>query len=119
MKYLLIIHLNPTLMESLSEDDRKAIFGAHDEFQALTKDRVSSSGPPHCRSVEHQDGARCGRCARRHGRTVRRGEGVPRRLLRRRLRNRRARDELAAMLPDARYTAIEVRPVMNAGGEEM
>ena len=27
--------------------------------------------------------------------------------------------ELAALIPDARYTAIEVRPVMNAGGEEM
>jgi hypothetical protein len=27
--------------------------------------------------------------------------------------------ELAAQIPDARYTAIEVRPVMDAGGLEM
>ena len=28
-------------------------------------------------------------------------------------------NELAALIPDTRYTAIEVRPVMDAGGEEM
>ena len=27
--------------------------------------------------------------------------------------------DLASQIPDARYTAIEVRPLMNAGGEEM
>jgi len=27
--------------------------------------------------------------------------------------------ELAAVIPDARYTAIEVRPIMNEGGMEM
>ncbi len=27
--------------------------------------------------------------------------------------------ELAAMIPDARYTAVEVRPVMDSGGSEM
>jgi hypothetical protein len=28
-------------------------------------------------------------------------------------------NELAARIPDARFTAIEVRPIMDVGGEEM
>ncbi len=38
MKYLLMIHLNPTAFESLSEEKRAAIFSAHDVFSASLKE---------------------------------------------------------------------------------
>ena len=46
-------------------------------------------------------------------------EGVPGRLLRPRLRTEDRVIELAAMIPDAKLTAIEVRPVMDDSGLEM
>ena len=120
MKYLLIIHLNPTLMESLSEDERNAIFGAHDEFQALTKDSGEFVGsaaladPSNTKTVKVRKGAP----AVTDGPYVEAKEFLAGYYVVDCETVERA-TELAAMLPDARYTAIEVRPVMNAGGEEM
>ena len=63
MKYLLMIHVNPTLLESLSEEERNAIFGAHDEFQALTTASGELVGfaaladPSNTRTVRVRDGA--------------------------------------------------------------
>ena len=40
MKYLLMIYMNPTLFETLSEAERDAIFGGHDDIhQAAQGDR--------------------------------------------------------------------------------
>lgn len=120
MKYLLMIYMNPTLFETLSEAERDAIFAAHDEFQKVVKDtgelvgfaaladpstsktvRVRDEAPavtdgPYIEAKEFLAGYYAVECE-----TVERAA------------------ELGAMLPDAKLTAIEVRPVMEASGLEM
>ncbi|MGH9244191.1 MAG: YciI family protein [Acidimicrobiales bacterium] len=120
MKYLLLIYVNPTILDALTEEERDAVFTAHDAFQELTREsgelvgfvaladpsnsstvRVREGVPavtdgPYVEAKEHLAGYYVVSCE-----TVERAQ------------------ELAAQLPDARYTAIEVRPVMDAGGMEM
>lgn len=120
MKYLLLIHLNPTLFETLSQEDRDAVFAGHDELIKLLQEtgemvsfvaladpsnsktvRVIDDAPvvtdgPYIEAKEFLAGYYFIECE-----TVERAA------------------ELAAMIPDAKFTAIEVRPVMNAGGMEM
>jgi hypothetical protein len=120
VKYLLLIHVNPTLLESLSEEERDAIFSAHDEFQKPIKESGELIGfaaladPTNTRTVRVRGGA----LAVTDGPYVEAKEflagyyvvdceSVERAV------------ELAAQIPDARYTAIEVRPVMAEGGEEL
>ena len=120
MKYLLLIYLNPTTFEALSEDERQAIFKGHDAFQGPLREsgelvgfaaladptntktvRVRAGVPavtdgPYVEAKEHLAGWYVDDCE-----TVERA------------------NELAAQIPDAQYTAIEVRPVMDAEGLEM
>ena len=120
MKYLLMIHVNPTLLESLSEEERNAIFGAHDEFQTQTNASGELVGfaaladPSNTKTVRVRDGAP----AVTDGPYVEAKEFLAGYYVVDCDRVERA-NELAALIPDARYTAIEVRPIMNAGGEEM
>jgi hypothetical protein len=120
MKYLLMIWLNPTVMEGMTEDEQQAVFKAHDEFQALTREsgelvgfaalaaaseaavvRVQDGTPtvtdgPYLESKEQFAGyyeVECETPARAH--------------------------ELAALMPEAGWNGVEVRAVMNAGGMEM
>jgi hypothetical protein len=120
MKYLLMIYLNPTTFEALGEDERNAIFKGHDALIASLRDsgelvgfaaltdpsntktvRVRSGVPavtdgPYVEAKEHLAGWYVVDCE-----TVERA------------------NELAAQIPDAQYTAIEVRSVMHAEGLEM
>lgn len=120
MKYLLMIHVNPTLMETLTEAEQNEIFAAHDEFQKPLRDsgelvgfaaladptqtttvRVRNDVPavtdgPYVEAKEFLAGYYVVDCE-----TVERA------------------NELAAQLPDAKMTAIEVRPVMESSGMEM
>jgi hypothetical protein len=120
VKYLLMIYMNPTLFETLTEDERNAIFAAHDEFQAplresgellgfaalsdpstsvtvrVRHDEMSATDGPYVEAKEFLAGYYAVECETRE-RAV----------------------ELAAMLPDAKLTAIEVRPVMGSAGLEM
>lgn len=120
MKYLLMIHVNPTLMESLSEEERNAIFGAHDEFQALTGESGELVGfaaladPSNTKTVRVRDGVP----AVTDGPYVEAKEFLAGYYVVDCETVERA-NELAGLIPDARYTAIEVRPVMNVGGEAM
>jgi hypothetical protein len=120
VKYLLIIQLNPTFMESLSEEERNAIFAGHEEFQSVTKGSgeyvgsVALADPTNTKSVRVRDGAPVvtdGPYVETKeflaGYYVVDCETVERAV------------ELAALIPDARYNPIEVRPVMNSGGAEM
>jgi hypothetical protein len=120
MKYLLMIHMNNELFESLSEDARKAVFAAHDAFQGPLKASGELVG-----WAALADQAKTT--------TVRVRDGVPAvtdgpyleakeylagyymidvETLERAV-------ELAAMIPDAQYTGIEVRPLMDDSGLEM
>jgi hypothetical protein len=120
VKYLLLIHLNPTLFESLTESERDEIFGAHDEFQALTRESGELVGfaaladPSNTKTVRVRDGVP----AVTDGPYVEAKEFLAGYYVVDCDTVERA-NELAALIPDARYTAIEVRPVMEAAGEEM
>jgi hypothetical protein len=120
VKYLLIIHLNPTFMESLSEEERNAIFSGHEQFEKLTTDSgeyvgsVALADPTNTKSVRVRDGAP----VVTDGPYIETKEFLAGYYVVDCETVERA-TELAALIPDARYTAIEVRPVMNAGGEEM
>ena len=115
-----MIYMNPEMSETLSEEESNAVHSAHDAFQAVTKDSGELVGfaaladPSNSSTVRVRDGVpavtddpyveakdflagyyvvEC-ETAERAG-------------------------ELAAQIPDAQYTAIEVRPVMDGGGLEM
>jgi hypothetical protein len=112
MKYLLMIYMNPEIWEGLSEEDRDAVLGAHDAFQASLKDTGELMGfaalkePVGSTTVRVRDGVP----AVTDGPYIEAKEflagyyAVDCETLER-------AQELAAQIPDARYTAIEVRPV--------
>ena len=117
MKYLLMIYLNPTRFAALPQAERDAVMAAHDDFQkslagtgellgfaALAEPPQSSTvrvrdgvpavtDGPYVEAKEHLAGFYAVECA-----TVERA------------------NELAAKIPDARYTAIEVRPLVADSG---
>jgi hypothetical protein len=120
MKYLLMIHVNPAAMEALTEEERTAIFAAHDEFAALTRASGELVGyaaladPSNSLTVRVRDGVPAvsdGPYVESKeflaGYTIVDCETVERAA------------ELAAMIPDAKFTAVEVRPVMESSGIEM
>lgn len=120
MKYLLMIHVDPAQMETLSEEDREKVFGGHEGFMAMLRQTGEFVGtdaladPTNSRTVRVRAGVR----------TVTDGpyvetkeffagyyvvdcESVERAI------------DLAALVPDAAFTGIEVRPVMFSAGQEM
>lgn len=120
MKYMLLISFNPTTWESLSEEDRQAVLRGHQEFMEVIREsgelietralgdpstwatvKVRGGAPvetdgPHLEAKEHFAGYYLVDCE------------SPERAC-----------ELAAMIRDAKYTAMEVRPVVHEAGMEM
>lgn len=120
MKYLLMIHVNPAAMELLSEEERTAIFAEHDAFAAHTTETGELVGftaladPGNSQTVRVRDGVP----AVTDGPYIDAKEFLAGYTVVDCETPERAA-ELAAMIPDARYTAVEVRPVMHTGGAEM
>jgi hypothetical protein len=120
MKYLLMIYMNPVAFEALSEDERNAVLAGHDAFQPPLRESGELVGfaaladPSQSTTVRVRGG----------GTTVTDGPYVEAKEF---LAGYYAVDcesleraqELAAMIPDAALTAIEVRPVMADSGLEM
>ena len=120
MKYLLMIYLNDSMFESLTEDERNAIFAGHDTL--IQKIRESGefvgtaalTNPTQSKTVRVREG----------GTSVTDGPYIETKEY---LAGYYAVDcestqraiELAAMIPDAALTAIEVRPVMDESGLEI
>jgi hypothetical protein len=115
-----MIHLNPTLFESLSEAERDAVFRGHDELSkdlAATGELVGSAAlaePANTKTVRVRGGVPAVTDgpyieAKEHlaGYYVIDCDTVER------------ATEIATRIPDATLTAVEVRPVMNASGLEM
>jgi hypothetical protein len=120
MKYLLTIHMNHDVFDLLSEEERNAVMAGHEAFMAELRETGEMAGtialaaPSNTRTVRVRDGAQ----------TVTDGPYIeakeylagfyvvdcdtPERAA-----------ALAARIPDARFSAIEVRPVMFDGGVEM
>jgi len=117
MRYLLTLHMNPAKWENLTDEQRNEVFQGHGTFTKT----ISESGemvetkavewPSNCTTVRVRDGEvsvtdglygpagefLCGYyvvdCATRE-RAI----------------------ELAALIPDAKYTGVEVRPVVHEAG---
>jgi hypothetical protein len=120
MKYLLMIHLNPSAFEALTEEQRNAVFAGHDALQADLRQTGELVGfaaladPSESATVRVRDGVPAVTDgpyveAKEHlaGYYVVDCESLAR------------ATELAARIPDAELNAVEVRPVMGSGGSEM
>ena len=120
MKYLLLIHVNPTLMETLTEAEQNEIFSAHDEFQKPLRESGELLGfaaladPANTATVRVRGGVP----AVTDGPYVEAKEFLAGYYVVD-CESRERAIELAAQIPDARYTAVEVRPVMDDGGMEL
>jgi hypothetical protein len=120
VKYLLMIYMNDANWDTLSEDERNAVFAGHDAFGKLTRESgefvhtAALSNPTQTRTVRVRDGVSAATDGPYietkeylAGYYVVECETVDRAV------------ELAALIPDAKWTAIEVRPVMHESGMEM
>jgi hypothetical protein len=120
VKYLLMIYVNPTILEQMSEEERNAIFTGHVEFQRPLKESGELLGfagladQAASKTVRVRDGA----LQATDGPFAEAKEFLAGYYAVECDSEQRA-IELAAMLPDAKLTAIEVRPVMEEGGLEM
>lgn len=120
MKYMLLIETNPDVWEGLAEQEQHEVFagrGAFAETAASGGEMVGSemlTDPSHSAVVRVRDGMRLVT----EGPSAETGELFAGYYI----VDVETRDralELAAMIPDARFGAIEVRPIMSRGGTEM
>ena len=120
MKYLLIIHANPSLAETLSEEEINELVAAHDTFQEQVRESGELVGyaaladPTTSRMVRVRDGA----TVVSDGPYAEVKEFLAGYYLIEADTPERAA-EIAALIPDAAHNGIEVRPVMDSGGMEM
>ncbi len=120
MKYLLMIYMNPSIFDSLSEDERNAVFAGHDEFQKPLKESgeligfAALSDPSQSITVRVRDDA----LSATDGPYVEAKEWLAG-YYALECESRERVIELAGQIPDAKLTAIEVRPVMESTGLEM
>jgi hypothetical protein len=120
VKYMLLIYQNPSGFEALSEQERNAVFG---EVDAIIKELTESgewvggeglADPSQTKTVKVRDGVPAITDgpyleAKEHlvGISIFQTESLDR------------ATEIATRWPDARYWAVELRPLMDAGGTEM
>jgi hypothetical protein len=120
MKYLLLLTMNPSLWATLTEEQQNEIFAGHDAFQGPLRESgellgfVALADPTNSRTVRVRDGV----IEATDGPYIETKEFLagyyavecetPERVV-----------EIAAQIPDAKYTPIEIRPVMNEAGLEM
>jgi hypothetical protein len=120
VKYLLMIYMNPATWETLSEEDRNEVFRGHDELiKAVTEsgELVSTEAladPSSSATVRVREGVP----AVTDGPYLEAKEYVAGYYLLD-CESRERAVELAARIPDAKYTAIEVRPLMTEGGIDL
>ena len=120
MKYILLIYQNPATFETFSEEERNRIFAEVDELM----DELGKSGewvggegladPSTAKTVRVRDGVP----AVTDGPFVESKEQLAGYCIVECETPERA-TEIAARWPDARYWAMEVRAIMEPGGEEM
>jgi hypothetical protein len=116
MKYLLTLHMNPTLWAGLTDDQKNGVFEGHGTFGKLITDSgemietKALAAAAETRTVrlrdgvqQVQNGAFVESDAFLCGYYVVDVESAARAV------------ELAALIPDAQYTAVEVRKVIHEG----
>ena len=120
MKYLLLIHMNPTAFEALSPEAKEAVMSGHEAFQQPLRESgellgfVALADPSNSKTVRVRDG----QLSSTDGPYVEAKEFLAGYYAVECETEDRA-VELAGMIPDARFNAIEVRPVMAEEGLEM
>jgi len=120
VKYLLLIYMNPAIWESLSESERNEVFGGHNDFQkTITEsgEMISThalADPSQSTTVRVRGGV----TATTEGPYLDATEFLGGYYLVD-CRSKERAIELAALLPDARLGAMEVRPVMFSAGMDM
>lgn len=120
MKYLLLIHTNPQTWESLSEDEHNEVFAGHERFIKMITEsgemvRTDALGDPsQSATVRVRDGVP----VVTDGPYVEAKEYLAGYYLVD-CESRERAIELAAMIPDAAFNAMEVRPVMFTGSEDV
>ena len=120
MKYMLLIYNNPATIEAMSEAERDELFG---EVNALMKEFTQSGELIGGQALADSSNTK----------TVRVRDGVPAitdgplaeakeqfaGYLMVECETPERAAEMASRWPDARYAAMEVRPIMHTSGEEM
>jgi hypothetical protein len=120
MKYLLMIYMNPDNWDALSEEERNEVFRGHAEFIKLineTGEMVRTDAladPVGSATVRVRDGAP----AVTDGPYIEAKEYLAGFYIVD-CESRERAIELAALIPDARFNAMEVRPILDSGGTEM
>lgn len=120
MKYLLMIYFNPATWDALSEDQHQAVFTGHNELVKVVRESGEFVGtaaltdPSHTATVRVRDGVP----AVTDGPYIESKEYLAGYYLVD-CESRQRALELAALIPDARFTAIEVRPLMNFDGADV
>jgi hypothetical protein len=120
VKYILLIYQNPASFEALSEEERNRVFADVDTLmQELTEsgEWVGGEGladSSQTKTVKVRDGVP----AITDGPYIEAKEQLAGYCIVECESPERA-TEIAARWPDARYWAMEVRPIMSPGGEEM
>jgi hypothetical protein len=119
VKYLLMIYMNPQLFESLSEQQRQEVFDGHAGLIKLLNDsgemvRTDAlADPANSATVRVRGGA----VAVTDGPYAEAKEFLAGYYLVD-CESRERAIELAAMIPDAGFNAIEVRPIMHEGAND-
>jgi hypothetical protein len=120
MKYLLLIHMNPRIWETLTEAERQQVYDGHDALQQPLRESGELVG-----SVALAEPAQTSTVKIRETETivtdgpyVEAKEFLAGYYIVDCATQERA-NEIAAMIPDARLTAIEVRPVIHAAGADV
>lgn len=114
MKYLLMIYFNQATWDGLSEDQRQAVFSGHDKLGRTIResgefvDTAALGDPSQSSVVRTRDGVP----AVTDGPYVESKEYLAGYYLVD-CETRERANELAAMIPDAAFNAIEVRPLMH------
>ncbi|HMJ33022.1 MAG TPA: YciI family protein [Baekduia sp.] len=120
MKYMLLIYNNAAAIEAMTEEERNATFGEVDVIMKELTDSGELVGgealadPSNTKTVRVRDGVP----AATDGPYAESKEQLAGYLMVETETPERA-VEIAARWPDARYWAMEVRPVMNTAGLEM
>ncbi|MFI9328673.1 YciI family protein [Kitasatospora sp. NPDC052868] len=120
MKYMLVMHMNPVLWNGLSEDEQQAVYSGHGEYTRMLRESgelvttQALAEPVQSTTVKVRDGAQL----LSEGPYLEHKEFVCGYYLVD-VETRERAIELAALLPDARHTGVEVRQVMFEQGLEM
>jgi hypothetical protein len=120
VKYLLMMYMNPTIWESLTDEQRDGVFSGHLEFMKTIRESGEMVGtealadPSNTATVRVRDGVP----AVTDGPYLEAKEFFCGYYLVD-CESRERALELAALIPDAQYTALEVRPLMTMDRDDL